>query len=216
MNIMDALKSRYTTKMYNPERRIPDEIIEQLKASLRLSPSSVNSQPWHFLLADSAEGKARIAKSAAGIFAFNQERIMHASHVIVLCAREDLSSEYQEKLVRQEEKDGRISGQDNVEKALVRREGYIASRLHVGGIEAWAQKQVYLALGFILLSAAMLGVDSTPIEGFDPAILNAEFNLPEQGLNATVIIALGYRAEDDENARVAKSRFSEEDVFSKI
>ena len=66
MDLSESLQHRYTAKAYDTGRRLPDDIVAQLKAALRFSPSSVNAQPWHFILADDEAGKARVARGAAG------------------------------------------------------------------------------------------------------------------------------------------------------
>lgn len=63
MDTVSLAKRRYTTKAYDAARKIPQATIDALLEQLRHSPSSVNSQPWHFVVADTAEGKARLAKA---------------------------------------------------------------------------------------------------------------------------------------------------------
>ena len=64
MDIVELVRTRYTTKHYDPARRISDRDIADLMEVLRLSPSSVNSQPWHFFVTGTDEGKARVMLSA--------------------------------------------------------------------------------------------------------------------------------------------------------
>ena len=59
-------------------------------------------------------------------------------------------------------------------------------------------------------------IDATPIEGFDPKILNEELGLRENGLTSVVLVALGYRSEEDFNAKLAKSRLPAEEIFSEL
>lgn len=107
MNLLNVLKTRYTTKAYDTTRRIPQETMDQLLAALRYSPSSVNAQPWHFIVADNQAGKDRIAASTPGVSSYNTPKIKDASHVIVLCARDVLSEDYLNEVLEQEDKDGR-------------------------------------------------------------------------------------------------------------
>ncbi|HWJ95112.1 MAG TPA: nitroreductase family protein, partial [Telluria sp.] len=90
MEVLNAALERHTAKVYDASRRIPDAIMHQLVGLLRNSPSSVNSQPWHFIVADSAGARARMAKGAQGGFAYNEPKILDASHVILFCARTDM------------------------------------------------------------------------------------------------------------------------------
>ena len=71
MDISKVAQTRYTTKAFDSERQIPAETIEKLRTLLRNAPSSVNSQPWHFVIAGTPEGRARIAKATQGGFAYN-------------------------------------------------------------------------------------------------------------------------------------------------
>jgi nitroreductase/dihydropteridine reductase len=216
MDLMQALKQRYTTKAYDAERRIPEDVVAKLKDALRLSPSSINSQPWHFLIADTAEGKARIAKSAHGGFAYNAPKITDASHVFVLCARTKLTPEYVDVVLDQEQADGRFASGAEREGREKSCKGYVALHERLGNTAAWAQNQTYISLGFLLLAAGELGIDATPIEGFDKAVLTEEFKLAGQDLAPAVVVSLGYHAETDFNAGLPKSRLPESAVFSSI
>ena len=81
MDIVSVALKRYSTKAFDPTKKLTAEQAEKLKTLLQFSPSSTNSQPWHFIVASTDEGKARVAKSAAGGFAFNERKMLDASHV---------------------------------------------------------------------------------------------------------------------------------------
>lgn len=83
-------------------------------------------------------------------------------------------------------------------------------------MQAWTQKQVYLALGTLLFGAGALGIDATPIEGFDPKLLDEELGLAEKGLKSVVLVALGYRSAEDFNAKLPKSRLPTEAIVSTL
>lgn len=213
-NLIEILKHRYTTKAYEPGRRLPDDIAAQLLAALRYAPSSVNSQPWHFVVADDDAGKARIAKSVANAL-YNLPKIRDASLVVAIFARDSLPADYLRTVLDQEQADGRFADEAAREAQGKGRGGYVALHERKGDVASWAQKQAYIALGFGLLSAAVLGVDATPIEGFDPDALDAEFDLKAKGFSAAVIVSFGYHAESDPNAKLPKSRLPESVVFSR-
>lgn len=217
MDLLHVLKKRYATKAYDATRRIPEETVKQLMEALRYSPSSVNAQPWHFILADDEAGKQRVAKATpdVGSLAYNRSKVLKASHVVVLCARNELSDEYLTAVLDQEEQDGRYADQTAREGFAAARASYVQQHLGADDVADWNQKQVYLALGFLLLSAGLLGVDATPIEGFLPDELIEEFGLKEKGLTPQVIVTLGYHADRDANAKSPKSRLASEVVFSK-
>ena len=215
MDILSAATKRHTAKAYDAQRRIPEEVMQQVYRLLQNSPSSVNSQPWHFIVASTPEGRARIARAAQGGYAYNAAKINDASHVIVLCSRIDMDEAHLNALLDQEQRDGRFrdaqarAGQDAA------RRGYVYQhRFGAKDVAQWLEKQVYLALGTALLGAATLEIDATPMEGFDQQILDAEFGLNEKGLASLVLVSFGYSSASDFNAGLPKSRLAQEATFS--
>ena len=120
-----------------------------------------------------------------------------------------------ERLLAQEGRDGRFrddaarAGQDAGRRGYVRQHRY-GSR----DMPQWLEKQVYLALGTALLGAASLGIDATPMEGFDQKILDEEFKLHEQGLASVVLASFGYHSGADFNAGLPKSRLPQDTTFT--
>ncbi|HEK1684299.1 oxygen-insensitive NAD(P)H nitroreductase [Pseudomonas putida] len=214
MDTVTLAKRRYTTKAYDASRRIEQATVDALLEQLRHSPSSVNSQPWHFIVADSAEGKARLAK-ATEAFAYNTPKILNASHVIVFATRTEMTEAHLHAVLDQEAADGRFrDDQARAGQDLTRR-GYVnLHRYDLKDAQHWMEKQTYLALGTALLGAAAHGLDATPIEGFDSKALDAELGLRERGFTSVVLLSLGYRSEDDFNAGLSKSRLPAETVFT--
>ena len=218
MDIARIALTRHTCKAYDPARTIPTAQIEQLKTLLRFAPSSVNSQPWHFIIAAGAAGKQRLAKATAeGPNAGNAPKILNASHVVVFCVRTQLDDAHLDALLAQEERDGRLPTPEG--KAMQDKGRHFYADLHrktQNDTGAWMERQVYLALGNLLLGAATLGIDATPIEGYDHAILDQELGLPEKQRKSLVMVALGYRSSEDFNAALPKSRLPEEEIFSEL
>ena len=89
-------------------------------------------------------------------------------------------------------------------------------RTELKDLDHWIDKQVYISMGTLLLGVATLGIDAVPMEGFDSKILDKELGLTEKGLRSVLIVPIGYRASDDFNAKLPKSRLSEEEVISRI
>ena len=218
MNITQIALTRHTCKAYDPARKLSAEQIDELKTLLRHSPSSVNSQPWHFILAASDTAKAQIAKATEHpIYAANTPKILHASHIVVLCARTDFDDKRIALITDQEERDGRFPTPEAKSGQLKGRSYYVGMhRFDLKDTQHWMEKQVYLALGTLLLGAASYGIDATPIEGFDSRILNETLGLREKGLTSVVLAALGYRSAEDFNAKLPKSRLPADRVFSEI
>ncbi|TCK04062.1 oxygen-insensitive NAD(P)H nitroreductase [Marinobacterium mangrovicola] len=219
MSIVDAARARYTTKAFDPSKKIPESLAADLLETLRLSASSTNSQPWHFVVAKDDAGKARIAKGTQGTYAFNEGKVKNASHVLVFCAPKEVSDEHLWQVTEQEAKDGRYPSDEVKTDSFEKRKFFRNLHRDAGPVaeSAWAAKQLYLALGSLLLAAAAEGVDACPIEGFDPEALDAELGLSEKGLTSLVIVALGYRdADADFNVGLSKSRLSHEVVFTEL
>lgn len=210
--VAEISENRYTCKAYDPHKKIPKEAMEHLYSVLRNSPSSVNSQPWHFLVLESDEAKER---ALPAIFEFNQPRVKDASHVVIFLARNEMPRSYLTRIVDQEESDQRFPEEGMKEANDKGRQYFVdlnsdsAEMLH-----QWQDRQVYIALGNLLFAAAAIEIDSTPIEGFDPKKLDEIFNLKEKGFRSVVIASLGYRSPDDFNAKLPKSRLPFKELFT--
>ncbi|MEH0152501.1 oxygen-insensitive NAD(P)H nitroreductase [Limibacter armeniacum] len=215
MNILETLNWRYSTKEFDPNKKISEKDFEVVKALLRLSPSSTNIQPWHFVIADTQEGKARIAKSAHGFYQFNEPKIMDASYSVVFCARTSADEEYMHRLLDKEDKDGRFA--DPKFKEMMYGGRKIFADMHhydYKDFQHWIEKQVYLNMGNFLLGVAAMGIDALPMEGVDLKVLDEEFGLREKGFTALAVVSIGYRKDSDFNAILPKSRLPEEEIFT--
>lgn len=217
MNLTEILNNRYSAKEFDATKKISDADFQQIKDVLRLSPSSVNLQPWHFLIADTQEGKARIAKGTEGAFHFNTPKVLDASHVIVIAARTDADEDYMNSILEQEDQDGRFAAQEFKDQMHGGRMLFAnIHRYDLKDLPHWMEKQVYLNMGALLLGAAALGIDACPMEGVDVKALDEEFSLREKGFTALAVVSLGYRKDSDFNAKLPKSRFPEETVITQL
>jgi nitroreductase/dihydropteridine reductase len=217
MNLADAAQTRHTVKAFEPGRVLPQAAVDQLLTVLQNSPSSVNSQPWHYVVASSPEGRARIAAAAQGQYEYNSPKILHASHVIVLCMRVDMNDTYLEAILQQEDQDGRFHNAESKARQDQSRRSYLdLHRYELRDIPQWIERQVYLALGGLLLGASVMGIDATPMEGFDSRTLDLELGLRQRGLTSVVLAAFGYRSNQDFNAALPKSRLDREQIFTFI
>lgn len=215
MDIAKIARTRHTAKAFDPVKKIPESLFEQLQTLLRHSPSSVNSQPWHFVIAATAAAKARLARATPPPYAYNGPKILNASHVVVLCVRTDIDAAHLNALLAQETRDGRYPDDAAQEAYRKSRAAYVElHRARRQDLPHWMEKQVYLALGILLLGAAALGLDACPIEGFDAAALDAELGLSARGLKSVAIVALGFRGPGDWNAQLPKSRLPAESLFT--
>jgi len=216
LNLTRFAKARHATKAFDPARKIPASVIDELKEIVRFSPSSVNSQPWHFVIASSDAGRARIARAMQPGYAYNEPKVLNASHVVVLCARTGLDDAHLAAVLEQENADGRFANADAKAGQQKTRAFYVDLHRERQDLGAWAEKQVYLALGTLLIGAATLEIDACPMEGFDAKALDAELGLSAQGLTSVVVVGLGYRSEGDFNAKLPKSRLPVQAVFTEL
>ena len=217
MNLTEILNRRYSTKEFDPTKKISHEDFEQIKNLLRMSPSSTNIQPWYFVIANTEEGKKRIAKGTQGFFKFNTPKVMDASHVIVYCSRIDADENYMLKVLEQEDKDGRFAKPENKESTHEGRT-YFANihRYDLKDLSHWMDKQVYLNMGVLLLGVAALGIDAVPMEGVDVKALDEEFGLRKKGYSAQAVVSLGYHKGSDFNINLPKSRLPEKDIITQL
>jgi nitroreductase/dihydropteridine reductase len=215
INIKEIINWRYTTKSFDPTKKINKENEENIKALLKMSPSSINSQPWHFIIANSTEGKQRLAKGTAGFFSFNEPKVMKASHVVLFCAKTDIDDEFLKFVTDKEDEDGRFANAEFKNNNFGAKQ--LFTNIHkydLKDAQHWMEKQVYLNIGNFLLGVATLGIDAVPMEGIDAKALDEEFGLREKGFTALVMVGLGYRAEDDFNSKLPKSRLSDDKIFT--
>lgn len=217
MNLTDVANFRYSTKEFIKDKKIPDDIFQDIKNLMRLSASSVNAQPWHFIVSNTDEGKQRFAKGVQGWLSFNEAKVLNASHVILFCVKTTIEDDYLDKLLETEDKDGRFAATEHRANMHGGRTAFVnIHRNDLQDVQHWNEKQVYLNLGSVLLGAGVLGIDAVPMEGIDIAVLNEEFGLTAKGLSAVALVSLGYRADTDFNASLPKSRLAQEELFTSI
>ena len=219
MEVTKALNWRYSTKGFDPSKKISEEDFDKVKAILRMSPSSTNLQPWHFIIANSDEGKKRMAKGAEGFFHFNNPKILNASHVVLFCSRITADEDYLEHLLDVEDKDGRYPNEE-IKNGMHAGRNIFADihKYDLKDAQHWMEKQVYLNIGSFLLGVATLGIDACPMEGLDMKKLDEEFGLREKGFTAITAVSIGYRTESDFNTtdKTPKSRLPEEELITII
>ena len=219
-DITEFAKTRHSAKAFDTSKKISDENLEKIKELLRFSPSSTNAQPWHFILATTEEGKAKVAKSTERLYPFNKKSIIDASAVVVFCSKLDIEEDYLLKVLEQEEKDGRFDGDPDTFKPQMHGGRSMFVNLHkqdYKDVQHWMDKQVYLNLGAFLLGVATLGINATPMEGIEIKALDEEFGLREKGFSGPVVVPLGYHDEAlDFNAKLPKSRLPYSEILTEV
>ncbi|WDE02135.1 NAD(P)H-dependent oxidoreductase [Thalassomonas actiniarum] len=211
--IIADLEKRYTTKKYDPSKRVSQEDLEVIYEAIRLSASSINSQPWKFIVIESDEAKQRMHDTFANKFQFNQPHIKAGSHVILFAHNPRYTREDYARVVDKGIADKRIKAEDR-EQAFG---GFAFADLNTdeaGSNAAWTKSQTYLALGNTLHVLARLGIDSTTMEGVDSEMVGEIFAKELDGYQCEVALVIGYHhAEEDYNAPLPKSRLDREQVL---
>ena len=208
--LLGQLHWRYATKQFDPSRKISDHDWATLEAALLLTPSSGGLQPWKFIVVTNPAVRAKLAPAAYG-----QGQITAASHLVVLAAKSNFGeAEVDAHLHHVAEVQGvAIESLAPLRNMLV---GGIVKSQDEAGRAAWARNQTYIALGNLLTSAALLGIDACPMEGFDRAQFDEILGLKAKGLASAVIATLGYRLTTDKYAGAAKVRFPREQVLVQV
>jgi len=214
--IIGDLTSRYTTKKFDPSKKVSQEDLAVILEAIRLSASSINSQPWKFIVIESDEAKQRMHDTFINKFQFNQPHVFGASHIILFAHNPTYTRANYEAVVDKGIEDKRTKPEDK-ESAFG---GFVFAELNTdetGNTEAWTKAQTYIALGNTLHTVARLNIDSTTMEGIDSEMISKEFAKELDGHVCHVALAIGYRDEDsDYNAKVPKSRLAMENIIVKL
>jgi nitroreductase len=209
MELLDKLKWRYAAKAMNGQKVSEDKIDNILEAA-SLAPTSSGLQPFEIMMVTNQEIKEKIR--AIG---WNQSVITDCSHLLVFAAWDTYTAERINKMfdLTNEARGFKNEGWENYRQMLLN--SYPQKDAEVNFQHA--ARQAYIAFSQAITAAAFEGVDSTPIEGFDPAALDEILNLREKGLRSCVILPLGYRdAENDWLVNLTKVRKSREDLVTLI
>jgi nitroreductase len=204
---LDQLKWRYATKKFDTTRTISDEDWTTLEQSLVLAPSSFGLQPWKFFVVKNPEIRSKLLEHS-----WKQPQIVDASHLVVFAIKKGISdADVDRYIARTSEVQGTpvdvLAGFAGMIK------GFMKS---MPDMDSWSAKQLYIALGQFMTTAAMMGVDTCALEGISPAKYDEILGLEEQGYASLVVCVAGYRAEDDKSAGRAKVRYETEDVVEYI
>ena len=207
--LIESLEWRYATKKFDSAKKIDAQTWETLEQALILSPSSYGLQPWKFIIVEDSATREKLKAVS-----WNQSQVTDASHHVVFAIKEKMYESHITKFIEQTAK---IRGQNPADL-----EGYRkmmigdlvqGPRSHV--IAEWAARQAYIALGNFMTAAAMIGVDTCPLEGLDPAKYDEILGLTGSGWKTVCACPAGFRAADDKYATAPKVRFDARDVIVK-
>ena len=202
--LLRQLQWRYATKKFDPARKISPDDWRTLEQALVQAPSSYGLQPWKFFVVTERALRERLKPVS-----WNQSQVTDASHLVVFAIKKNMGPADVERYVARiaEVRGASPESLEGHKKMML---GTLSRP--VEEVNIWAMHQVYIALGFFLCAAAMLGIDACPLEGFVPQKYDEILGLAEQGYGSVVLAAAGYRASDDRHIALPKVRFKTEDV----
>lgn len=204
--LVDSYQWRYAVKRFDPTRTLDGPTWRALEKSLVLTPSSFGLQPWRFFVVSSNATKAKLPA-----ISWNQSQPADCSHMVVFAAMKTVDSDYVDQFLNKTASTRGVSIEtmSNYRQAIL---GFLenASGRHL----AWSSNQAYIALGQLLASAAVLGVDACPMEGIVAQEYDKLFGLVGSNYTSIVGCALGYRHPDDNYATAAKVRFDVSDLVT--
>jgi nitroreductase len=209
MNIIEALKWRYATKKFNPNKAVSEDNIEYLKETIRLAASSYGLQAYKVLIIRDKDLKNKLRPVS-----YNQSQISDASHLFVFCSFTNVGDEEVDDFMK--------LNADVTKKPIEALEGFSK---HLKGDMAgkkpenmfiWTAKQTYIALANLLTACGERKIDACPMEGIIPAKYDEILELNKKGLTATVACCVGYRHPDDKYQHVKKVRKHLGDLFEDL
>lgn len=204
--LQEALNWRYAVKKFDTAKKIATNDFEQLKEAVKLTPSSYGLQPYKVLVIEDADLRAKLRAACWG-----QAQIVDASHLLIFASLKDIGEkEVAAYLAHKAE----LSGIDV--SALKGYQDFMVMKIGEKSVQeraTWNAKQAYIAVGNLLTSAALMAIDACPMEGFQADQVDEILGLDEQGLSAAVVVALGYRSEEDDTQHAPKVRKSTDDFF---
>lgn len=206
--ILKRLNWRYAVKKFDATKKISGEDWETLEQSLILAPSSYGLQPYKFIVVTDENLKKELTPAAYG-----QPQIADCSHLVVIAYKKVLTDADVEHFV---ERIVEVREQPREQLAEYEETMKGAAKKNVadGTIETWNSRQAYITLGFLMETAALLGIDACPMEGFHPAEFDRILGLSDY--SAVVLCPLGYRdAANDYMANQTKVRFPKEELIDR-
>jgi nitroreductase len=199
---LQQLQWRYAVKKFDPTRKIAPEVWDVLEQSLVLAPSSFGLQPWKFFVVDNPDLRQQLLEHS-----WNQGQVVEASHLVVLAINKNMNEAEVDRYLQSIVEIRQVNPDSLVGLGRMIK-GFMANPNQPFTVDEWATRQVYIAIGQFMATAAMIGVDTCPMEGFNPAKYDELLGLSAKGYASVLVCPAGYRAADDKYAGLAKVRYS--------
>lgn len=207
--ITEALNWRAAIKQYDTDKKLNESQLDSLMQAITMAPTSFGLQAFKVINVVDSEIREKL-KSAA----WNQPQITDASHLFVFTVPTNLSVSDVDEFIENTAKTRNLEIETLKDYSEMIKSS-VASRDDAANTN-WSARQVYIALGFLLETAAIENIDATPMEGFDNAQFDEILGLKDKNLTSVVITALGFRSEEDTYSKMEKVRKTNEELFITI
>lgn len=208
--LVEKLKWRYAVKKFDPSRKIPADQWQALESALILSPSSFGLQPWRFIVVNDPAVRERLRAAS-----WNQAQVVEASHLVVFAIKKDLNAADVERFARRIAQVRSVNAESMGPYKQMMLD-FVAQAGKGLDINAWSARQLYIAMGVFMTAAAVLGIDTCPMEGIEPDTYDRILGLAPRGTHTLAAAAAGYRAADDKSSRLAKVRYEAGEVITRV
>lgn len=209
MNYNEALNKRYSVKKFDKNKLVSPEVLDNILEAGKLSASSLGLQPYKIFIVESEEVKQSL------IPAFhNPSQISTCSHLLVLVTKKTIDESYVDGYFRHitEVRDVTLKSLSPFKNSI----NHYLTLKSGDDLLTWNEKQSYIVLGNLMFAAALEGVDSCPMEGFNKEKIEEILNINPNEETVSVTLALGYRAEDDIFQHFKKVRKPNDKLFKKF
>lgn len=187
--LLEKLNWRYATKKMDAAKTVPQDKLDRIIEAVRLAPTSSGLQPFEIIVVTNPEVREKIKA-----IAWNQAQITDGSHLLVFAAWDTYTADRINGMFDLVNKERNVTneGWENYRKMLLNSYPQRDAKVNF----EHAARQAYIGLGLAVTAAAFEGVDSTPMEGFEPDKLDEILGLRARGLRSVAILPLGYREAD--------------------
>ena len=206
--LLQQLNWRYAVKSFDASRKLTDDAWSALEQSMVLAPSSFGLQPWLFIVITDSDIKAQLPAISWG-----QSQPKDCSHMVILASRRSLDEAYVDTFLDSVVKlrGGEVSKLNGYRSVML-----TSIEKQRDELLQWNTYQVYIALGQLMTAAAMLGVDTCPMEGIEKPAYDKLLGLEGSDYTTIVGCAVGYRHPEDKYAAARKVRFTSDDVVKHV
>lgn len=208
-DLLTALRWRYAVKLFDPARVIPSETWDALETSLQLTASSYGMQPWKFIVVQDPELRKELRAAS-----WNQKQVTDCSHFLVFAHHPEVEEADIHRFL------DAFSAARAIPRQNLDRYGQVIAGDVITGprrsmISEWTARQCYIALGNFMTSAALLGVDTCPMEGLSNTRYDEILGLDKTRFRTVVACAAGYRSPEDKSATATKMRYPKDELFER-